>query len=189
VRPCSPNPRDTSKSDIPAVEDSSDGWVSNDSSNSSLPEGEQFNRCVRDYYNHGLLVPEQRFDFIEHLSSVVQLLKLSNTTAVYEALVDTHSCDQQLQIVLICILIYIINNDYFITTGSSMLALQELQATILSNPHVNQFMWQVAQSGDPHFPLDSIDSPLNPVAVPSAQSRLDPNSRHNTRSTGRYSKT
>jgi len=170
VRPCSSNPRDTSKSDIPVVEDSSDGWVSDDSSNSSLSEGEQFNRHIRDYYNHGLLVPEQRFDFIEHLSSVVQLLKLSNTTAVYEALVDTHSHDQQLQIVLICILIYIINNDYFITTGSSMLALWKLQATILFNPHVNQFMWQVTQGGDPRFPLDSIDPPLNLMAVPSAPS-------------------
>ena len=168
--PCSPNSRDTSKSDIPAIEDFSDGWVSDDSSNSSLSEGEQFNRCVRDYYNHGLLVPEQRFDFIKHLTSIVQLLKLSNTTAVYEALVDTHLRDQQLQIALTRILIYNINNDYFITTGSSMLALWELQATILSNPHINQSIWCVTQGGDPRFPLDPIDSPLNPVAVPSAPS-------------------
>jgi len=85
-------------------------------------------------------------------------------------LVDTHSRDQQLQIALIHILIYIIDNDYFITTGSSMLALWELQATILSNPHINQSMWRATQGRDPCFPLDPIDSPLNPVAVPLAPS-------------------
>jgi len=51
-----------------------------------------------------------------------------------------------------------------------MLALWKLQATILFNPHVNQFMWQVTQGGDPRFPLDSIDPPLNLMAVPSAPS-------------------
>ena len=120
--------------DIPISDNNSDDWVSDDSSNASTSSGEAFNKRVRDYYNHGLIAPEQKFNFIEHLSSVVLLLKQSNTTTVYEVLVNTHSCDCQLQIVLICILIYIINNDYFITTGLSMLALRELQATILSNP-------------------------------------------------------
>jgi len=72
--------------------------------------------------------------------------------------VGIHSCDCQLQIALIHILIYIINNDYFITTGLSMLALRELQATILSNPHVNRAMRHVAQGEDPCFPLEPLDS-------------------------------
>ena len=96
------------------------------------------------------------------------MLKQSNTITVYEVLVDTHSRDCQLQIVLIRILIYIINNDYFITTGLSMLALQELQATILSNLHVNHAMHYVAQEGDLCFPLEPLDSLL--AVVP----RLDP---------------
>ena len=134
----------TFQSDIPVSDDGSDDWVSNDSSNASTSSGEAFNKRVRDYYNHGLIASEQKFDFIEHLSSIVLLLKRSNTTAVYEALVDTHSHNCQLQIALIHILIYIINNNYFITTGLSMLALRELQATILSNPHVNRAMHHVA---------------------------------------------
>jgi len=152
-------------SDIPASDDNSDDWVSNDSSNASTSSGKAFNKRVHDYYNHSLIAPEQKFDFIDHLSSIVLLLKQSNTTAVYEALVDTHLRDCQLQIALIRILIYIINNDYFITTGLSMLALQELQATILSNLHVNHAMRCVAQGGDLHFPLEPLDSLLM-VAVP-----------------------
>jgi hypothetical protein len=169
-RPRPPLPRNAFQSEIPTVEDSSDGWVSDNSSNSSSSssEGERFNRRVRDYYNHGLLVPEQRFDFIEHLSGVVQLLKLSNTTAVYEALVDTHTRDMQLQTALIRILIYIINNDYFTIYGSSMVALWELQATILSNPRVNRIMRRVAYGGDICFPLDPNDSLSVPEAVPLA---------------------
>ena len=151
--------------DIPVSDDGSDDWVSDDSSNASTSSGEVFNKQVRDYYNHGLITPEQKFDFIEHLSSIVLLLKLSNTTAVYKALVDTHSHDCQLQIVLIHILIYIINNDYFITTGLSMLVLCKLQATILSNPRVNRAMRHVAQRGDLRFPLKPLDSLLM-VAVP-----------------------
>ena len=85
--------------------------MSDDSFNASTSSGEAFNKQVRNYYNHSLIAPEQKFDFIEHLSSIVLLLKLSNTTTVYEALVDTHSHDCQLQIALIRILIYIINND------------------------------------------------------------------------------
>ena len=155
----------TFHSDIPASDNDSDDWVSDDSSNASTSSGEAFNKRVHDYYNHGLIAPEQKFDFIEHLSSIVLLLKQSNTTAVYEALVDTHSRDCQLQIVLIHILIYIINNDYFITTGLSMLALREPQATILSNPHINCAMCCIAQGGDLHFPLEPLDS-LLAVAVP-----------------------
>ena len=117
------------------------------------------------------IAPEQKFDFIEHLSSIVLLLKLSNTTAVYKVLVDTHSRDCQLQIVLIRILIYIINNDYFITTGLSMLALRELQATILSNPCVNHAMHHVALRRDLHFSLEPLDSLLM-VAVPWYQARV-----------------
>jgi len=109
--------------------------------------------------------PEQKFDFIEHPSSIVLLLKLSSTTAVYKALVDTHSRNCQLQIVLIHILIYIINNNYFITTGLSILVLRELQATILSNPRINRAMCRVALGGDLHFPLEPLDSLLM-VAVP-----------------------
>jgi len=139
--------------------------VSNDSSNASTSSGEAFNKRVRDYYNHGLIAPE--------LSSIVLLLKLSNTTAVYEALVDTHLRDCQLQIALIHILIYIINNDYFITTGLSMLALRELQATILFNPHVNRAMHRVAQGGDLCFPLEPLDSLLT-VAVPPVPSSGPP---------------
>jgi len=139
--------------------------VSDDSSNASTSSGEAFNKRVCDYYNHGLIAPEQKFDSIEHLSSIVLLLKLSNTTTVYEALVDTHLRNCQLQIALICILIYIINNDYFITTGLSMLALRKLQATILSNLHVNCAMRRVALGGDLRFPLEPLDSLLT-VAVP-----------------------
>jgi len=82
----------------------------------------------------------------------------------------SHACFKylsfnKLQIALICILIYIINNDYFITTGLSILVLQELQATILSNPHVNRAMCHVAQRRDLCFPLEPLDS-LLVVAVP-----------------------
>jgi len=119
------------------------------------------------------IAPEQKFDFIEHLSSIVLLLKLSNTTTVYEALVDTHLHDCQLQIALIRILIYIINNDYFITTGLSMLALHELQATILSNLCVNRAVCHVALGGDLRFPLESLDSLLT-VAVPPVPSSGPP---------------
>jgi len=147
--------------------------VSNDSSNASTSSGEAFNKRVCDYYNHGLITPEQKFDFIEHLSSVVLLLKLSNTTAVYEALVDTHSHDCQLQIVLIRILIYIINNDYFITTGLSMLVLRKLQTTILSNLHVNHAMRHIALEGDLCFSLEPLDSLLT-VAVPPVPSSGPP---------------
>jgi len=156
----------TFHSDIPASDDNSDDWMSDDSSNASTSSDEAFNKRVHDYYNHGLITPEQKFNFIKHLSSIVLLLKQSNTTAVYEALVDTHthSRDCQLQIVLIRILIYIINNDYFITTGLSMLVLRELQATILSNLHVNRAMRHVAQRRDLHFPLEPLDS-LLAVAV------------------------
>jgi len=146
----------TFQSDIPVSDDDSDDWVSNDSSNASTSSGEAFNKQVHDYYNYGLITPEQKFDFIEHLSSIVLLLKLSNTTTVYEVLVDTHLRDCQLQIALICILIYIINNNYFITTGLSMLALCKLQATILSNPHVNHAMCCVAQEGDLCFLLNPL---------------------------------
>jgi len=155
----------TFHSDIPASDDNSDDWVSDDSSNASTSSGKAFNKRVHDYYNHSLITPEQKFNLIEHLSSVVLLLKQSNTTAVYEVLVDTHPCDCQLQIVLIRILIYIINNNYFITTGLSMLALRELQATILSNLHVNCAMCHVAQEEDLCFPLEPLDS-LLAVAVP-----------------------
>jgi len=48
-----------------------------------------------------------------------------------------------------------------------MLALRELQATILSNLHVNCAMHRVAQGEDLHFPLESLDS-LLAVAVPPA---------------------
>jgi len=144
--------------------------VSDDSSNGSTSSDEAFNKQVRNYYNHGLITPEQKFDFIEHLSSVVLLFKLSNTMAVYEVLVDTHSRDCQLQIVLIHILIYIINNDYSITTGLSMLALCKLQATILSNLCVNCAMCHVAQGGDLCFPLEPLDS-LLVVAVPPVMRR------------------
>ena len=120
---------------------------------------------MHDYYNHGLIAPEQKFNFIKHLSSIVLLLKQSNTTTVYEVLVDTHSRNSQLQIALIHIFIYIIDNDYFITTGLSMLVLRELQATILSNPHVNHAMCHVAQRRDLCFPLEPLDS-LLVVAVP-----------------------
>ena len=150
------------QSDIPVSDNGSDDWVSDGPSNASTSSDEAFNKQVRDYYNHGLITPEQKFDFIEHLSSIVLLLKLSNTTAVYEALVDTHSHDCQLQIALICILIYIINNDYFIT---SMLALCKLQATILSNLCASRAMHHVALGGDLHFPLEPLDSLLM-VAVP-----------------------
>jgi len=155
----------TFQSDIPVSDDNSDDWVSNDSSNASTSSGEAFNKQVHDYYNHGLIAPEQKFDFIEHLSSIVLLLKQSNTTAVYEVLVDTHSRNCQLQIALIRILIYIINHDYFITTGLSIIALRELQATILSTLHKNRAMHRVAQGGDLHFPLEPLDS-LLAVAVP-----------------------
>jgi len=150
--------------DIPVMENDSDDWVSNDPSDASSSSGEAFNRQVHDYCKHGLIVPEQRFNFIEHLSSMVQLLKLSNTTAVYEVL-DTHSHDCKLEIALIYILIYIVNNDYFIDTGLSILALHELQATILSNPCVNHAICHVAQGGDLCFPLEPLDSLLS-VAMP-----------------------
>jgi len=159
--------------DIPVSDDNSDDWVSNDSSNASTSSGEAFNKQVHDYYNHGFIAPEQKFDFIEHLSSIVLLLKLSNTTAVYEVLVDTHSCNCQLQIALIYILIYIINNDYFITTGLSMLVLCELQATILSNLCVNRAIHYIAQGGDLCFSLEPLDS-LLVVAVPPVPSSGPP---------------
>jgi len=104
---------------------------------------------------------------------MVQLLKLSNTTAVYEALVDTHSHNCKLQIVLVRILIYIINNNYFIDTRLSMLVLRKLQATILSNPCVNHAMCHVAQSRDLYFPLEPLDSLLT-VAVPPVPSSGPP---------------
>ena len=50
-----------------------------------------------------------------------------------------------------------------------MLVLCELQATILSNLHVNRTMCRVAQGGDLRFPLEPLDS-LLVVAVPLAPS-------------------
>ena len=59
----------------------------------------------------------------------------------------------------------ITNNHSFITTGLSMLALRELQATILFNLCVNCAMRHVVLGGDLCFPLEALDSLLT-VAVP-----------------------
>jgi len=87
-------------------------------------------------------------------------------------LVDTHLRNCQLQIALIHILIYIINNNYFITTELSMLALRELQAIILSNPHINHAICCVVHEGDLCFPLEPLDSLL--IVAVSPVLRLGP---------------
>ena len=54
-----------------------------------------------------------------------------------------------------------------------MLVLHELQATILSNPHVNRAMCCVALEEDLRFPLEPLDSLLT-VAVPPVPSSGPP---------------
>jgi len=86
---------------------------------------------------------------------------------------------QAFQHVIICMLNTLLNENLFIPSTPSMIALQELQATLLTHAHVGDSMRFVASGENPNYLLNtthfpSSKSPSDPTADPSGPMQQPP---------------